>query len=58
MANRHLSRSIVLQALFEWDVAGQHDEKATAIITRDVKEFAPGLADVSFIEELFKGIVA
>ncbi|MEI6396873.1 MAG: transcription antitermination factor NusB [Candidatus Taylorbacteria bacterium] len=58
MANRHLSRSIVLQALFEWDVAGQHDEKAATIIARDVKEFAPGLADVSFIKELFDGIVA
>ncbi len=58
MANRHLSRSIVLQALFEWDVSGQHDEKASSIIARDVKEFAPGLADISFIESLFKGIVA
>lgn len=58
MANRHLSRSIVLQSLFEWDVAGQHGEKITDIITRDVKEFAPGLADVSFIEELMKGIIA
>ena len=58
MANRHLSRSIVLQALFEWDVAGKHDEKSANIIARDVKEFAPGLADVSFIKELFDGIVA
>ncbi len=58
MANRHLSRSIVLQALFEWDVAGQHDEKSKEIVARDVKEFAPGLADISFIEELMKGIIA
>ena len=58
MANRHLSRSIVLQSLFEWDVAGQHGEKIADIITRDVKEFAPGLADVSFIEELIKGVIS
>ena len=58
MANRHLSRSIVLQSLFEWDVAGQHNEKVSTIIARDVKEFAPGLADISFIEQLMKGIIA
>ena len=58
MANRHLSRSIVLQSLFEWDVAGQHSDKASTIIARDVKEFAPGLADISFIEELMRGIIA
>jgi N utilization substance protein B len=58
MANRHLSRSIVLQALFEWDISGQKNIKTADIIARDVKEFAPGLADVSFIEELMKGIIA
>jgi N utilization substance protein B len=58
MANRHLSRSVVLQALFEWDVAGRNDKHIRDIVTRDVKEFAPGLADISFIEDLMKGIVA
>ena len=28
------------------------------IVGRDVKEFAPGVSDVSFIEELMKGIIA
>lgn len=58
MANRHLSRSIVLQSLFEWDARGQHDETAPAVIARNVKEFAPGVTDISFIEELMKGILA
>jgi N utilization substance protein B len=58
MANRHLSRSVVLQSLFEWDARGQHDETATAIIGRNAKEFAPGVTDVSFIEGLMKGILA
>lgn len=58
MANRHLSRSVVLQTLFEWDFRGQPDAEVQAIIGRIAKEFAPGLADLSFIEHLAKGILA
>ncbi|MEI8249385.1 MAG: transcription antitermination factor NusB [Candidatus Taylorbacteria bacterium] len=58
MANRHLSRSIVLQALFEWDFRGQNDTEMPAIVDRDSKEFGPGLADASFTESLIKGILA
>ena len=58
MANRHLSRSVVLQALFEWDFCGKHDKSASEIIARDAKEFAPGVADVSFMDELMKGVLA
>ncbi|MDE2041145.1 MAG: transcription antitermination factor NusB [Patescibacteria group bacterium] len=58
MANRHLSRSVVLQSLFEWDSRGGNDLEAAAIIRRNAKEFAPGMADISFMEELTKGILA
>lgn len=58
MANRHLSRSIVLQSLFEWDCRGQHDAEATSIVIRNVKEFAPGVTDSSFMDILMKGILA
>ena len=58
MANRHLSRSVALQSLFEWDFRGQKAKEIPAIIARSAKEFAPGLTDLSFIEELVKGIVA
>ncbi|MEK7610087.1 MAG: transcription antitermination factor NusB [Patescibacteria group bacterium] len=58
MANRHLSRSVVLQSLFEWDARGQHDKTVVAIVARNAKEFAPGVTDVSFIEDLMKGILA
>ena len=57
MANRHLSRSVVLQSLFEWDFVNGRPADAVAIITRSVKEFAPGLSDASFVEELMKGII-
>jgi transcription antitermination protein NusB len=58
MANRHLSRSVVLQSLFEWDFRGKHDKEATSIIGRNVREFAPGMTDISFVENLLKGILA
>lgn len=58
MANRHLSRSVVLQSLFEWDSRGQRDEEISSIIARNAKEFAPGMSDVSFMESLMRGILA
>lgn len=58
MANRHLSRSVVFQSLFEWDARGNHDADAKSIVGRNAHEFAPGMADVSFMEELMKGVLA
>jgi N utilization substance protein B len=57
MANRHLSRSVVLQSLFEWDFCGQKPKTIPAIVGRNVKEFAPGLTDISFVEDLMKGVI-
>jgi transcription termination factor NusB len=93
MSNRHLSRSIALQALFEWDFCaslegaekGDKEKKVakdgekiakkvekdftkypkkteatpskkrtgediSAIIKRDIQEFAPGMSDSAFVE--------
>ncbi len=58
MANRHLSRSVALQSLFEWDFGGQKDADIPAILARNIEEYAPGVGDSSFIEMLMKGIVA
>jgi N utilization substance protein B len=58
MANRHLSRSVVVQSLFEWDSRGQRDKESTAIIARNAKEFAPGVSDTAFMDDLMKGIIA
>lgn len=58
MANRHLSRSVVLQSLFEWDSRSCPDAEASSIIDRNAKEFAPGMSDVSFMDSLMKGILA
>jgi transcription antitermination protein NusB len=58
MANRHLSRSVVLQTLFEWDFHnknGSFDLKE--ILERNLSEYAPGTGDDSFARELLEGVV-
>lgn len=58
MANRHLSRSIVLQSLFEWDFTGHNMTGVDMVLTRNIEEFAPGLNDTTFMADLLKGILA
>lgn len=67
MASRHLSRSIVMQSLYEWDF---YDKKATAvggvpleagkelgsILERNIKDFGPGLEDLDFVRSLAEGV--
>jgi N utilization substance protein B len=59
MANRHLSRSIVLQSLFERDFVQKSGEKEPiqALLDRNAKEFAPGIADVDFMLLLAEGVL-
>lgn len=59
MANRHLSRSIVLQSLFEWDFCGdaaKHD--IPEILKRNAVEFAPGMSDIEFMQDLLENVIA
>lgn len=64
MANRHLSRSIVLQTLFEWDFLPTEEKKAEFIksdikeaLERNLKEFAPGLEDDQFVSSLIHEVL-
>jgi N utilization substance protein B len=57
MANRHLSRSIVLQTLFESDFNSQSPSDAKKVFVRNANEFAPGLGDFSFMENLLNGVL-
>ncbi len=58
MANRHLSRSIALQSLFERDFRGISDSAVVGeIVQRNVEEFAPGMGDFSFIKNIVDGVV-
>lgn len=59
MANRHLSRSIVLQTLFEWDFlpkdkkeSGNESDLTREVLERNLKEFAPGHEDDHFVYAL------
>ena len=55
MANRHLSRSLVLQSLFEWDFYDGKKRAAERILERNLAEFAPGLDDIGFARTLVRG---
>ncbi len=54
MSQRHLSRSVVLQSLFEWDFENRKPEELHGIFERNIKEFAPGSSDRPFMERLLK----
>ena len=57
MANRHLSRSIVLQTLFEWDFAANTSDTPEEMLERNIEEFGPGLDDSLFMGDLFSSII-
>ena len=64
MANRHLSRSIVLQTLFEWDFLLDNNknnnpinDKVEDVLKRNLKEFAPGFEDDGFVFSLIERVL-
>lgn len=57
MANRHLSRSIVLQTLFEWDLNAIKKNKVQEILERNIEEFATHNSDLPFMLELLDGVI-
>ncbi|MBI2038443.1 MAG: transcription antitermination factor NusB [Candidatus Nealsonbacteria bacterium] len=56
MASRHLSRSIAMQSLYEWDFSDKSKD-LKEITERNIQEFGPGLEDKSFTWQLVTGIV-
>ena len=56
MSNRHLARSIAMQALFEWDFREQPADVLPVIIERDLKEFGPGLDETQFAKKIIKDV--
>ncbi len=55
MSSRHLSRSIVMQSLYEWDFS-RKEKDLKKIVEKNIKEFGPGLEDESFIWQLITGV--
>ena len=58
MANRHLSRSIAMQSLYEWDFKGRNVNQVEDIIKKNIQEFGPGMEDTAFLEGLVKNTIA
>jgi len=62
MASRHLSRSIVMQSLYEWDFYGmpaqtdKSKDSLETIIQRNIENFGPGLESIEFVKELADGV--
>lgn len=57
MASRHLSRSIAMQSLYEWDFRGRDNNLLTEIIERNTKEFGPGIENIDFVKNLVQGVL-
>ena len=56
MSNRHLGRTLAMQALYQWDFHhGERDPKE--IVEYNRHEFAPDFADQGFIAELVQGVL-
>lgn len=56
MAQRHLGRSLALQTLFEWDVRELPESELARISARNIREFAPGMEDDGFVQNLLTGV--
>lgn len=56
MASRHLSRSIAMQSLYEWDFYNKSKGSLEEIVERNIEDFGPGLDDVGFIWDLINGV--
>lgn len=57
MSNRHLLRTVAMQALYEWDFNGQHTEKIDEYIKHNMAEFAPDEKDPSYVDKTVKGVI-
>jgi transcription antitermination protein NusB len=67
MSNRHLSRTVAMQTLYEWDfnhALSKHPEltkeengELSKLLADNKKEFAPGLDDQGFVEQLIEGVI-
>ena len=58
MSNRHLSRTIAMQTLYEWDFNRKTKNlEPLKILAYNLKEFAPSFNDHGFSENIIKGVV-
>ena len=57
MSNRHLARSIAMQALYQWDFKGKPANELPIIVDQNITEFGMGLDDdKDFVRETVNGV--
>ena len=56
MASRHLSRSIAMQSLYEWDFNGKKKENLAKVVEKNIKDYGPGLENTDFVWQLVNGV--
>lgn len=56
MSNRHLSRTLAMQTLYEWDFNGQKEKDLNNLLNYNFAEFAPGFDDKGFAQHLVEGV--
>jgi len=57
MANRHLSRTIAMQTLYQWDFNGKKENNLDEILQSTIDEFASGFNDEGFTKHLLDGVL-
>jgi N utilization substance protein B len=64
MSNRHLSRTVAMQTLYEWDFShplahatAPAVSELAALAAHNLKEFAPDLDDQGFVTSLLNGVL-
>lgn len=55
MANRHLSRTVAMQTLYEWDFNGKKED-LHQLEKQNLEQLAPGLEDPTFLLSLLAGV--
>lgn len=46
-----------MQSLYEWDFRGRKQEDLPGVVDRNIKEFASGLEDTTFVFQLIDGVM-
>ncbi len=55
MANRHLSRTVTMQTLYEWDFNGKKSD-LKELAAHNIEQLAPGMEDSTFVYNLLAGV--
>lgn len=57
MSNRHLARTLAMQALYQWDFSGHDTAHLNEAIRYIKEEFAPEFDDHAYVESTVRGVV-